>query len=107
MKYVLPAVEFAGMYPPVRSASMKLDRTWLKVERAIQHLEDLQKRVALIKDGVFSVTEQRDPSTNDRVWVMEATDRSRFLLGISIYGDIVGDVVHQLPSSLHHPVVNL
>ncbi len=81
---------------------MKLDRTWLKVERAVQHLEDLERRIALIEEGIFTVSEQPDPETNDRRWVLEGTDRSRHLLGVSMYGVIVGDVVHQLRSALDH-----
>lgn len=86
---------------------MKLGRTWLKVERAIQHLEHLERQIALIETAPFVVVERRDQDNNDRIWLLEESDRSRHLLGVSMYGVIVGDVVHQLRSALDHAVWKL
>lgn len=86
---------------------MKLGRTWLKVERATQHLEYLERQIALIESAPFVVEERRDSENNDRIWVLDATDRSHHLLGVSMYGVIVGDVVHQLRSALDHAVWKL
>src|SRR5262249_18777159 len=84
--------------------SMKLGRTWLKVERAIHHLIELRGEIARIESGPYELVEVRDGATGDRTWVLRADDAAQHLLGWSMYGVIVGDFVHNLRSALDHAV---
>lgn len=95
------------MYPRVTSPTYKLGRTWLKAERAIQHLEHLRRRISLIEGDVFSVPEERDESNGDRVWRLAPGQNANELMDVPMYGVIVGDVVHQLRSVLDHAVWQL
>ncbi len=95
------------MFPRVMSPSYKLGRTWLKVERAIQHMAHLQLRISLIERDVFSVAEDRDTSNSDRVWRLVPGQNANDLMDVPMYGVIVGDIVHQLRSVLDHAVWQL
>ena len=86
----------------VTSPTYKLGRTWLKVERAVQHLEHLRRRISLIEGGVFSVAEERDASNLDRLWRLVPGQSANDLKDVPMYGVIIGDVVHQLRSGLDH-----
>ena len=46
---------------------MKLGRTWLKIERAVQHLEHLERQVDFIEQAPFVIVERRDPENSDRI----------------------------------------
>lgn len=89
------------------SPTLKLDKTWLKVARADQHLDHLRQRISLIEADVFSIAEERDPRNDDRVWRMVPGAKASNLLDVSMYGVIVGDVIHQLRSALDHAVWKL
>src|SRR5215470_7381865 len=79
---------------PWLSGSMKLGSTWLKVERATHHLIELRSEIARVESGPYELVEVRD----------EATEH---LLGLSMYGVIIGDFVHNLRSALDHAVWKL
>jgi hypothetical protein len=55
---------------PYYSPTLKLEKTGLKVARADQHLDHLRQRISLIEADVFSIVEERDPRSDDRVWRM-------------------------------------
>jgi len=81
--------------------------TWLKVERATQHLIELRREIARIESGPYELVEVRDATTGDRTWILQADDAAQHLLGLSMYGVIVGDFVHNLRSALDHAVWKL
>jgi hypothetical protein len=86
---------------------MKLGRTWLKVERAARHLIELRGQISRIEAAPFEVRETRDENNGDRVWVIDSKDNAEHLLGVSMYGVIAGDFVHNLRSALDHAVWQL
>lgn len=92
---------------PWLTGSLKLGRTWLKVERAAHHLEELEQQIRRIESAPFKLAKTKDSSNGDRVWVMETTAIAEHLLGVSMYGVIIGDFVHNLRSALDHAVWKL
>jgi hypothetical protein len=92
---------------PWLSGRLKLGRTWLKVERAAHHLDELQGQIERIESAPFQIAEAKDPTNGDRVWVMQTTANAEHLLGVSMYGVIIGDFVHNLRSSLDHAIWKL
>ena len=92
---------------PWLAGSLKLGRTWLKVERAAQHLDELRGQIERIESAPFQIGETKDPTNGDRVWVMETTANAGHLLGVSMYGVIIGDFVHNLRSALDHTIWKL
>jgi hypothetical protein len=92
---------------PWLSGSLKLGRTWLKVERAAHHLDELGQLIERIENAPFKIAETKDPANGDRVWVMQSTANAEHLLGVSMYGVIIGDFVHNLRSALDHTIWKL
>jgi hypothetical protein len=86
---------------------MKLAETWLKVERATRHIVELRHEIARIESGPYELVEIRDEASGDRTWVLHAKDAAQHLLGLSMYGVIIGDFVHNLRSALDHAVWKL
>lgn len=92
---------------PWLSGSLKLGRTWLKGERAAHHLDELGQQIGRIENAPFQIAETKDAANGDRVWVMETTASAEDLLGVSMYGVIIGDFVHNLRSALDHAIWKL
>src|SRR5262245_16114607 len=78
--------------------SVKLSGVRAKIERANQHIGDLEARICAFRgENPYRVVPEADPNSGHRQYIVRVHSTPPLALGL-----VAGEAVHQLRSSLDH-----